>query len=55
VLQNSSLRCDTDVLKALVRHNRVQLGDLGAFPCAGIYAVVTTPGAVQVGDWVVLN
>jgi uncharacterized protein YcbX len=46
---------DTDILKALVRHNRLQLGDLGAFPCAGVYAVVATPGILRVGDSVVLN
>lgn len=46
---------DTDVLRTLVQHNRIQLGDLGKFPCAGIYAVVAAPGRVRNGDRVVLN
>jgi uncharacterized protein YcbX len=46
---------DTEVLKALVRHNRLQLGDMGAFPCAGVYAVVSAPGRLRVGAEVVLN
>jgi uncharacterized protein YcbX len=33
---------DTDVLRALVRHNKIQVGDLGQFPCAGVYAVVAS-------------
>ena len=54
-LAQDDLPKDTDVLRVLVRHNRVQLGDLGAFPCAGVYAVVTAPGDISVGDRVVLN
>ena len=46
---------DTDVLRTLVQHNRIQLGELGKFPCAGIYAVVAAPGCVRKGDRVVLN
>jgi hypothetical protein len=46
---------DTDVLRALVAHNRLQLGDMGAFPCAGVYGVVSAPGRVRIGDDVVLN
>jgi len=46
---------DTDVLRTLVQHNRIQLGELGKFPCAGIYAVVAAPGRVRKGDRVVLN
>ncbi|WP_068018134.1 MOSC domain-containing protein [Rhodoplanes sp. Z2-YC6860] len=46
---------DIEVLKTLVQHNRMQLGDLGKFPCAGIYAVVAAPGRVRSGDRVVLN
>jgi len=46
---------DTEVLRALVRYNRLKLGDLGTFPCAGIYAIVATSGSVKVGDEVVLS
>ncbi len=54
-LAQDDLPKDTEVLRALVRHNRVKLGDLGDFPCAGIYAVVATPGTVSVGDQVTVN
>ena len=46
---------DTDVLRTLVSQNRVQVGKLGQFPCAGVYAVVTGPGTVRIGDRVLLN
>jgi uncharacterized protein len=54
-LAQDDLPKDTDVLRTLVRHNRVQLGDLGEFPCAGVYAVVAAPGTIRIGDKVVLN
>ena len=54
-LAQGDLPQDTDVLRTLVRHNRVQVGDLGQFPCAGVYAVVAAPGTVRTGDRVVLN
>ena len=43
---------DVDVLRTLVHHNRMQVGDLGVFPCAGVYAVVAARGTVQTGDHV---
>ena len=54
-LAQDDLAKDTEVLRALVCHNRIKLGDLGNFPCAGIYAVVVTSGSVKLGDQVVLN
>ncbi len=54
-LAQDDLPQDTDVLRTLVRHNRVQVGDLGQFPCTGVYAVVAAPGTVRTGDRVVLN
>jgi uncharacterized protein YcbX len=51
-LAQDDLPKDTDVLRTLVRHNRVQVGDLGQFACAGVYAVVTAPGTVRTGDHV---
>ncbi|MHB8508953.1 MAG: MOSC domain-containing protein [Candidatus Dormibacteria bacterium] len=44
---------DTDVLRTLVQHNRIEIGG-GLFPCAGVYAVVETPGLVRTGDTVAL-
>ena len=54
-LAQDDLPQDTDVLRTLVRHNRVQVGDLGQFPCCGVYAVVAAPGTVRTGDRVLLN
>jgi uncharacterized protein YcbX len=54
-LAQDGLPQDTDVLRTLVRHNKEQVGDLGQFPCAGVYAVVAEPGTVRIGDRVVLN
>jgi hypothetical protein len=53
-LAQDELPRDTDVLRTLVQHNRVQVGDAGRFPCAGVYAVVQAPGAVLTGDRVSL-
>ena len=44
----------TDVLRTLVRYNRIQVGAAGQFPCAGVYAVVQSPGNMRTGDRVVL-
>ena len=54
-LAQDDLPQDTDVLRTLVRHNREQVGDLGQYPCAGVYVVVAAPGTVRIGDRVVHN
>ena len=54
-LAQDELPRDTDVLRALVRHNRIQVGDAGLFPCVGVYAVVQAPGTLRTGDNVLLN
>jgi uncharacterized protein len=54
-LAQEDLPQDTDVLRTLGHHNRMQVGDLGQFPCAGVYAVVATPGTVRTGDGVTLG
>ena len=53
-LAQEELPKDTDVLRTLTRHNRVQVGAAGLFPCAGVYAVVEAPGTLRVGDRVAL-
>jgi uncharacterized protein len=53
-LAQDDLPDDIDVLKTLVRYNRLQVGNAGRFPCAGVYAVVLAPGTVRVGDTVAL-
>ena len=54
-LAQGDLPRDTDILRAIVRHNRLQVGDLGPFPCVGVYAVVGVRGPVRIGDPVALN
>ncbi|HYM16629.1 MAG TPA: MOSC N-terminal beta barrel domain-containing protein [Dehalococcoidia bacterium] len=49
-LAQDDLPADTDVLRALVKHNRLDLGPLGHYPCAGVYAVVGAPGTIRTGD-----
>jgi uncharacterized protein len=53
-LAQEELPKDTEVLRTLTRHNRVQVGGAGLFPCAGVYAVVEAPGTMRVGDRVAL-
>ncbi len=54
-LAQEDLPKDTDILRALTRHNRIQVGDMGQFPCAGAYAVVAAQGTVRTGDRAGLN
>jgi uncharacterized protein YcbX len=54
-LAQEELPRDTDVLRTLVRHNRVQVGAAGQFPCAGVYAVVEAPGIMRLRDRVAVN
>lgn len=54
-LARDDLPKDTDILKGLAQHNRVQVGDDGRYPCVGVYAVVEEAGVVQKGDSVTLT
>jgi uncharacterized protein YcbX len=49
-LAQDDLPNDPDVLRTLVRHNSVQVGAAGLYPCAGAYAVVGNPGTLRTGD-----
>lgn len=44
------LERDPNVLKALARHNRIDVAGGGLYPCAGVYAVVASAGTVRTGD-----
>ena len=52
-LPQADLERDVGVLRALVEHNRLELGGR-RYPCAGVFAVVLTPGRLRVGDPVAL-
>lgn len=54
-LAQGDLPNDTDVLRTLARHNKVQVGAAGQFPCAGAYAVVVRPGTIRRGDVVIVE
>jgi uncharacterized protein YcbX len=54
-LAQDDLPGDTDVLRTLVRHNKLQVGGAGEFPCAGVYAVVGAAGTLRIGDRVSVN
>jgi uncharacterized protein len=54
-LAQDELPRDNDVIRTLTRHNRVQVGAAGQFPCAGVYAVVQEPGTMRTGDRVALT
>ncbi len=49
-LAQDDLPKDTDVLRMLTRHNRVQVGAAGQLLCAGVYTVVEAPETMRVGD-----
>jgi uncharacterized protein YcbX len=53
-LAQDDLPKDTEVLRTLAQHNRIEVGTAGRFPCAGVYAVVEAPGSMRVGDSVEL-
>jgi uncharacterized protein len=40
---------DTEILRTLVRHNRLEVAG-GLYPCAGVYAVVDVSGTTRAGD-----
>jgi hypothetical protein len=54
-LAQGELPHDAEVLRALVRHNRVPGGGAGLYPCAGVYAVVGAPGTLRTGDRVTVT
>jgi hypothetical protein len=54
-LAQGDLPKDTEILRTLVQHNKIQVGDAGQFPCAGVYAVVEAPGTMRIGDSMTLT
>lgn len=54
-LAQGELPRDDDVLRTLVRHNRLELEGGARFPCAGVYAAVEATGPVRQGDVVTVS
>lgn len=54
-LAQEDLPKDTDILRTLAQHNRIQVGDEGRFPCVGVYAVIEAGGTLRTGDKVALS
>ena len=52
-LAQDELPKDTEVLRTLARENRLDVAG-GLYPCAGVYAVVDSPGTIRAGDGVSL-
>jgi uncharacterized protein len=49
-LAQGDLPRDPDTLRAVAKHNRVEIPGLGTWACAGVYADVTVAGEVAVGE-----
>jgi uncharacterized protein len=49
-LPQGDLPRDPDTLRAIAKHNRVELPGLGTWACAGVYADVTGSGELTVGE-----
>jgi uncharacterized protein YcbX len=49
-LATHQLPADKDILRSLVTHQRRDVAIYGSFACFGIYAVIVSPGEIQVGD-----
>jgi uncharacterized protein YcbX len=49
-LAQDDLPRDNDILRTLVRHNRLEIEPGRRYPCAGVYGVVEQAGEVRLGD-----
>jgi uncharacterized protein YcbX len=49
-LAQGDLPRDADTLRTIAKHNRVEIPGLGTWACAGVYADVTAPGELAVGE-----
>ena len=49
-LAQDDLPRDNEILRTLVRHNRLEIEPGARFPCAGVYGVVEEAGTLRVGD-----
>ncbi|MCA1821243.1 MAG: MOSC domain-containing protein [Pseudonocardia sp.] len=54
-LAQQDLPPDSTVLRTLVKHNRLDVGGGGLYPCAGMYAVIASPGTIRCGDRITIS
>lgn len=55
-LAQGDLPTDRNVLRTIAKHNGVDFMSVGTpYPCVGVYADVTTPGEIALGDEVLLD
>jgi uncharacterized protein YcbX len=54
-LAQQDLPRDSNVLRTLVQHNKIDVVGEGMYPCAGVYAVVSSSGTIQRGDGVTIS
>ena len=54
-LAQADLPDDADTLRAIAKHNRLEIPGMGVWACAGVYADVTAGGSVSVGDAYVVS
>jgi MOSC domain-containing protein len=54
-LAQEDLPADRDVLRTITKHNAIDAGLGGVYPCVGIYADVIRAGAIGVGDAVTVS
>ncbi len=49
-LEHGSLPRSPRAVRHALEHNRVQAGEFGVLPCAGLYAEVVVDGTISIGD-----
>jgi hypothetical protein len=49
-LPQNELPHDSGILRTIAQNNRVDLGDFGKLPCAGVYADIVKTGNIRPGD-----
>jgi uncharacterized protein YcbX len=54
-LAQEELPKDPSLLRTIAAHNRLEIGGLGSWACAGVYGDAAAPGTVTVGDEVRLG
>jgi hypothetical protein len=54
-LPQDDLPADAGVLRAIATHNSLPIGTRESLPCAGVYAEVSEPGMIRIGDRVTIE